>query len=182
MRPKLFALIAVSAVALVGCASGEATSEPSKKLTTVESTAPASSTEAEIMESDVNAKALTMEVTPTETTAPEPVEAQKNKSYAEQTADFISFINPEFSGWAGDLPPEPELIAAAKLVCKQLSDGVPYERVEAIQGSVYKFTKEQEEKLNPAEKHALMQTPLYNNNMKLVNAASSAYCLELRLP
>ena len=180
MRPKLIALIAVSAVALVGCASGEVTTTPTPISTESSISETSGATLETVAESDVKAKALKIESTPTELVADDPADLQKNKTYEEQTADFMSFINPEFSGWDGELPPQEDLLSAAKLVCEQLGDGVSFEKVEAIKGSVYKFTKEQEENLDPDQKRSLMQTPLAENNRKLVNAASSAYCLEDR--
>lgn len=160
MRPKLFALIAVSAVALVGCAATKPTVSP-------------------VDESDVKAQALKLDESTSTSVTIDPNEAQKSKTYEEKTSEFLSFIDPEYSGWTGDLPGEAELVAAGKLVCEQLKDGVPYEKVEAIKGSIYKFTKEQDEKLNLDQKRALLETPLYLNNQRLVKSASSAYCLDL---
>lgn len=156
MRPKLFAIVAVSAFALVGCSAGETSSELNA------SASPSPATEA-----DVKAKALSIESTPTDSVAVDPLEAQKRKTYEEQTADFRAFINPEFSGWAGELPPESDLLAAAKLVCEQLRSGTPYNEVEAIKGSLSE---------NSGEGQSLISA----NNQKLVNAASSAFCLEER--
>ena len=105
-------------------------------------------------------------------------EAQSAKSYEQQREEFASFINPEFSGWTGELPAEEELLSAAKLACKQLKDGKASSQVEVIKGSVYKFTKEQEKKLTYEQKRALSDTPNAANNQRLVTAAASAFCLE----
>lgn len=180
MRPKLLVLVVVSALALVGCAASEEPEIAKVDSSDISTSTPSESTSETVEVSTVKPKALKIESTPSDSVANDPVKIQANKSYEEQTSDFISFINPEFSGWSGELPPEADLIAAAKLVCEQLKDGVSFERVEAIKGSVYKFTKEQEESLSMSQKLALLETPLYENNRKLVNAASSAYCLEYR--
>lgn len=150
MRPKLIAIVAVSAVALVGCAAAESSGN-----------AAITSSPSPTLESEVEAKALSIEPAPTSPAEGDLVEAQKNKTYEEQTSDFRAFINPEFSGWMGELPPESELLAAAKLVCEQLRSGKSYDEIEAIKGS-------------------LNDSSLSFNNKKLVNAASSAFCLEER--
>ena len=139
MRPKLIALIAVSAVALVGCASGEtgtsqATSSPSES-------------------PKVEAAPLVM------SEAQATVEESAEPTPESSETDFISFMQPDFSGWKGEFPADEELLAAGYLACEKLDDGVPEMEVEVIPGSL-------EDK----------KSALYSNNQKLVTAAVSALC------
>ena len=137
MRPKLIALIAVSAVALVGCAAGEPSVESSKASAKPEA-APLVMTEAE----------AAVESSP----APIPESSE---------SDFITFMQPDFSGWNGDLPADEELLAAGYLACEKLDEGVPDMGVEVIP-------------------HSLKDPngPLYENNRTLVTSAISALCKE----
>ena len=139
MRPKLIALIAVSAVALVGCASGESTNDQ-------EPTAPSASPKVEAAPLIMSEEQATVE----ESAEPIPESSE---------TDFITFMQPDFSGWKGEFPADEELLAAGYLACEKLDDGVPYMEVEVIPGSLEDN-----------------QSPLYSNNQKLVTAAVSALC------
>ena len=135
MRPKLIALIAVSAVALVGCAAGEPSVESSKASAKPEA-APLVMTEAEaIAESS---------------SAPIPESSE---------TDFITFMQPDFSGWKGELPSDEDLLAAGYLACEKLDEGVPEMEVEVIPDSL-KDSK----------------SAIYENNQQIVTSAISALC------
>lgn len=73
--------------------------------------------------------------------------------------DFITFMQPDFSGWKGEFPADDELLAAGYLACENLDDGVPEMEVEVIPGSLEDT-----------------ESALYINNRKLVTAAISALC------
>ncbi|MGO4298389.1 DUF732 domain-containing protein [Glutamicibacter sp. MCAF14] len=75
--------------------------------------------------------------------------------------DFIVFMQPDFSGWKGELPADDELLAAGYLACEKLDDGEPEIDVEVIPGSFE----------DPS-------SALYSNNQKIVSAAVSALCKE----
>ena len=137
MRPKLIALIAVSAVALVGCASGEPSVESSKASAKPEA-APLVMTEAE--------------ATAESSSAPIPESSE---------TDFITFMQPDFSGWKGELPSDEDLLAAGYLACEKLDKGESDMEVEVISDSLE----------DP-------NSPLYENNRTLVTAAVSALCKE----
>jgi len=137
MRPKLPALLAVSAVALVGCASIEPSVEPNATSSRPEA-APLVMTEAE--------------ATVESTSEPTPENSE---------TDFITFIQPDFSGWKGELPLDEDLLAAGYLACEKLDKGEPYMEVEVIPGSLEDPT-----------------SLLYENNRTLVTAAISALCKE----
>lgn len=135
MRPKLIALIAVSAIALVGCASGEPSVESSKASAKPEA-APLIMTEAE--------------ATAESPSAPIPESSE---------TDFITFMQPDFSGWKGELPSDEDLLAAGYLACEKLDEGVPEMEVEVIPDSLK----------DP-------KSALYENNQQIVNSAISALC------
>lgn len=135
MRPKLIALIAVSAVALVGCAASEPSVESSKASAKPEA-APLVMTEAE--------------ATAESSSAPIPESSE---------TDFITFMQPDFSGWKGELPSDEDLLAAGYLACEKLDEGVPEMEVEVIPDSLK----------DP-------KSALYENNQQIVNSAISALC------
>lgn len=139
MRPKLIALIAVSAVALVGCASGET------------GTSQAASSPSE----SPNVEAAPLTMSEEQATVEESVEPIPESS----ETDFITFMQPDFSGWKGEFPADEELLAAGYLACEKLDNGVPDMEVEVIPGSL-------EDK----------DSALYSNNQKLATAAVSALC------
>ena len=139
MRPKLFALIAVSAVALVGCASGESTNGQ-------EPTAPSVSPKVEAAPLIMSEEQATVE----ESAEPIPESSE---------TDFIAFMQPDFSGWHGELPPDEELLAAGYLACEKRDEGVPEMEIEVIPGSL-----------------ETPRSPLYENNMQIVTSAISALC------
>ncbi|WP_417364078.1 DUF732 domain-containing protein [Glutamicibacter arilaitensis] len=141
MRPKFVALFAVSAVTLVGCSAGEAANEQ-------ESNAPSASPK-------VEAAPLTM--SEEQATVEESAEATPESS----ETDFITFMQPDFSGWKGEFPADDELLAAGYLACEKLDSGVPDMEVEVIPGSLEDPT-----------------SALYENNRTLVTAAVSALCKE----
>lgn len=148
MRPKLFAIVAVSAFALVGCASGESTNEQ-------EPSAPSAS-------SNVEAAPLAMSEEDAEQpgTAVNPDEIVLSDEEARDA--FIDMMEPSFSGWTGDLPNEEDLLSAGMSACESLDAGVEFLAVEAIGGA---------SSLDP-------ESALAKNNMRIVNAARSSLCME----
>lgn len=156
MRPKLIALIAVSAVALVGCAAGEPSVESSKASAKPEA-APLVMTEAEaIAESS---------------SAPIPESSE---------TDFITFMQPDFSGWKGELPSDEDLLAAGYLACEKLDDGVPEMEVEVIPGSLPTLTPKEEKEMTAPEiarfRFDNSKGALYENNRQIITSAISALC------
>ena len=141
MRPKFVALIAVSAIALAGCSAGGSDNEQ-------ESKAPSASPKVE---------AAPLEMSEEEATVKESAEPTPESS----ETDFITFMQPDFSGWKGEFPSDEELLAAGYLACEKLDDGVPDMEVEVIPGSLEDPT-----------------SALYENNRTLVTAAVSALCKE----
>lgn len=133
------AIVAVSAVALVGCASGESTNDQEPNAPTVSP--------------KVEAAPLTM--SEEQATVEESVEPTPESS----ETDFITFMQPDFSGWKGEFPADDELLAAGYLACEKLDDGVPEMEIEVIPGSL-----ENEE------------SALHRNNWIIVNSAVSALC------
>lgn len=116
MRPKLIALLAVSTVALAGCASGESTNDQ-------EPNAPSASPKVEAAPLTMSEEQATVE----ESVEPTPESSE---------TDFIVFMQPDFSGWKGEFPADDELLAAGYLACEKLDDGVPEMEVEVIPGSL----------------------------------------------
>ena len=160
MRPKLIALIAVSAVALVGCAGPESNAEPAGASST-----PAA---APLIMSAEEAEASSPTVDPTGV-------AMRNEQAGEE---FLKAMDPSFSGWTGELPAENELLSAAQLACEQLRGGTDFLDTEVIEGSVYEFSKEELKTLDASERDELRDTPLYANNKRIVNAARSTFCTD----
>lgn len=160
MHPKLIALLAVSAVALVGCSAGESSVEP----------AGASSTPA--------AAPLTMSAEEAEASSPivDPTGVAMSNEQAGE--EFLKAMDPSFSGWTGELPAENELLSAAQLACEQLRGGTDFLDTEVIEGSVYEFSKEELKTLDASERDELRDTPLYANNKRIVNAARSTFCTD----
>lgn len=164
MRIKTLTLIAVSALALVGCGAAEQTQNVAVSPTP----------------SDIKASALELSEEEAKAESPaEPVASmQAKRSDEEKRNDFERFMDPKNSGWTGELPPLDSLIAAAHLACEQLDSGIPIAEVEAIEDSVYKFSDEEKATLTIPELNKLRNTPLYGNNLRIVNAARSAFCPE----
>lgn len=139
MRPKFVSFFAVSAIALAGCSAGEAANDQ-------ESNAPSASPKVEAAPLTMSEEEAAVEESPEPT--PESSET-----------DFITFMQPDFSGWKGEFPSDEELLAAGYLACEKLDDGVPEIEVEVIPGSL-----EDEE------------SALHRNNWIIVNSAVSALC------
>lgn len=160
MRPKLIALLAVSAVALVGCASSNASGEPAAS--------PVESPSA-------NALVMSSEEADESSVAVDPADVVLTKEEAREA--FLRFMEPSFSGWTGDMPDEDALVSAAMLACEKLESGIAFRDVESIKGStLYGDVKRSDQ--TPEQMDKVDSTPLYLNNMRIVNAARSSFCLE----
>ena len=148
MRPKLIAIVALSAVALVGCSAGDATNEQ-------ETNAPSESPKVEaaplvMSEEEADQPGATIN----------PDEIVLNDEEAREA--FLGMMQPSFSGWTGDLPHEEDLLSAGMSACKSLDSGVEFLEVEAIDGA---------SDIDP-------ESALAKNNMRIVNAARSSLCME----
>lgn len=141
MRPKFVALVVVSAIALAGCSAGEAAND---------------------QESNASSASLKVEAAPLTMSEEEAaVEESPDPTPESSETDFITFMQPDCSGWKGEFPADEELLAAGYLACEKIDDGVPDMEVEVIPGSLEDPT-----------------SALYENNRTLVTAAVSALCKE----
>ena len=156
MRPKLIALIAVSAVALVGCSAIESTDSPEPRGT-------------------VEAKPLTM-------SSLEAAPSDSGEMGENSEREFLEYISPENSGWSGELPPAEDLLSAGYLACEKAESGEPEDSIEVIPGSLPTVTKKMEKELRPEELAEFVRegkkAPLAENNTKLVMSALSGLCKE----
>lgn len=148
MRPKLFAVLAISSVTLVGCSSGE------------NATAPGSSAPLESPKVEAAPLQMSEEEAEQSSTAINPNEVVLTEAEAREA--FIDMMEPSFSGWTGELPNEEDLLAAGISACESLDSGTAYLEVEAINGA---------SDLDP-------ESALAKNNMRIVNAARSSLCME----